>query len=229
MPPDGIEPPSQRLKGARSATELEKHDLPTYPSGLLGSTQGHLSVGRNLCPVLPDPGNWPTATECSCGLVVGCGLSSSTHELGSAWHQCRQRDARAGFEPAFSRVMSPAGFLFPTQRCAPTSPDVGAKKRRAVPCGIRELLCGNSGSCSAFHSHTYQYTSPQCHIRTESNSFLNAALTSWNLNIGAGLPLTSFVATGSIFFLRAHSDMVFRRKLNPFAFAMSDIYFAVPT
>lgn len=26
-------------------------DLPTYPSGRLGSTQGHLSVGRNLCPV----------------------------------------------------------------------------------------------------------------------------------------------------------------------------------
>ena len=139
--PDGIEPPSQRLKGARSATELEKHDRPTYPSGRLGSTQGHLSVGRNLCPVLPDPGNWPTATECSCGLVVGCGLSSSTHELGPAWHQCRQRDARAGFEPAFSRVMSPAGYLFPTQRCAPTSPDVGAKKRLAVPCGIRELQC----------------------------------------------------------------------------------------
>lgn len=57
--PDGIEPPSQRLKGARSATELEKHDLPTYPSGLLGSTQGHLSVGRNLCPVLPDLGTGP--------------------------------------------------------------------------------------------------------------------------------------------------------------------------
>ena len=49
VPPGGIEPPSQRLKGARSATELEKHDLPTYPSGRLGSTQGHLSVGRNLC------------------------------------------------------------------------------------------------------------------------------------------------------------------------------------
>ena len=71
VPPGGIEPPSQRLKGARSATELEKHDRPTYPSGRLGSTQGRLSVGRNLCPVLPDPGNWPTATECSCGLVVG--------------------------------------------------------------------------------------------------------------------------------------------------------------
>ena len=104
------------------------------------------------------PGNWPTATECSCDLVVGCGLSSSTHELGSAWHQCRQRAAGAGFEPAFSRVVGPAGFLFPTQRCAPTSLDVGAKKRLAVPCGIRELLCGNSGPCSAFHSHMYYVT-----------------------------------------------------------------------
>ena len=51
-------------------------------------------------PVLSSPSNnWPTATECSCGLVVGCGLSSSTHELGSAWHQCRQRVDAVGIEP----------------------------------------------------------------------------------------------------------------------------------
>ena len=55
-------------------------------------------------------------------------------------------------------AVGPAGFLFPTQRCAPTSLDVGAKKRLAVPCGIRELLCGNSGPCSAFHSHIYYVT-----------------------------------------------------------------------
>ena len=128
MLPDGIEPPSQRLKGARSATELEKHDLPTYPSGRLGSTQGHLSVGRNLCPVLPDPGNWPTATECSCGLVVGCGLSSSTHELGSAWHQCRQRDARAGFEPAFSRGCWPCGIPLPHPALCPDISRRGGKE-----------------------------------------------------------------------------------------------------
>ena len=46
VPPGGIEPPSQRLKGARSATELEKHDLPTYPSGRLGSAQGVLVGGE---------------------------------------------------------------------------------------------------------------------------------------------------------------------------------------
>ena len=63
--------------------------------------------------------NWPTATECSCGLVVGCGLSSSTHELGSAWHQCRQRDARAGFEPAISRGCWPCGIPLPHPALCP--------------------------------------------------------------------------------------------------------------
>ena len=55
-------------------------------------------------------------------------------------------------------VVGPAGFLFPTQRCAPTSRDVGAKKMLAVPCGIRELLSGNLGPCSALHSHMYYVT-----------------------------------------------------------------------
>ena len=80
-------------------------------------------------PSLSRPGDWPTATECSCGLVVGCGLSSSTHELGSAWHQCRQRDARAGFEPAFSRGCWPCGIPLPHPALCPDISRRGGKEK----------------------------------------------------------------------------------------------------
>ena len=97
------------------------------PSGREHCVQ-HMPPLCPFCPVRATTGP-PQHEGCSCGLVVGCGLSSSTHELGSAWHQCRQRAAGAGFEPAFSRGCWPCGIPLPHPALCPDISRRGGKEK----------------------------------------------------------------------------------------------------